>query len=464
MRARLEPMTSLALVCAISALITGCATGPGAARIPNPSPLGREFTTVGGRPGKPAIRHEATAPKPTETLALDEALALALVHSPDLEAASHAARAAEARVLQAGRMPNPGLALEIEEFDRGGEGFDAAESAVVLGQTLEIGGKRGWRTRIAETEGELAGWDYETKRLDVFTSTVQRFVAVIAAQRRLDIARSAVELAEKTSRAVGERVKAGVETPLQSSRTSAELGMARIGVHEAEYDLAVSKVKLSSMWGSEQPHFQKAQGSIDDIAGSIPTMEVLRSRLTTSPDLARWDAELRLRKAALSSEKAARVPDLEASLGLQRFEEDGTELLAFGIGLPLPLFDRNRGNIAAAKCEIDRARAERRAAESALTAELADAHATLSKAHERVLTLRSKVVPAMEDAFAAAREGYSQGKFAFLDMLDAQRGLFETRGALVDALSGYHAAVAKIQRITGTSIEELLGNRVEERE
>jgi len=72
-------------------------------------------------------------------------------------------------------------------------------------------------------------------------------------------------------------------------------------------------------------------------------------------------------------------------------------------------------------------------------------------------------VPARKKAFEAASEGYRQGKFGFLDVLDAQRGLFVARGALVDALSNYHASVAEIQRITGTSIEELLENKVEER-
>jgi outer membrane protein, heavy metal efflux system len=457
MRDRLEPVFHLALVCAIGVLTAGCVAGSRQARLPDPSPLGREFTTMGETPADPADG----APGPTDAITLKEALALAMAGNPELEAFIHAARAAEARVLQAGRVPNPRLELEIEEFDRGGGGFDSAESAVALGQVLELGGKRSSRRRIARAQGELAGWDYETKRLDVFTSTVRRFVAVIAAQRRLDLARSAVELAEKTNRAVGERVKAGKESPLQSSRTSAELEMARISLNEAENDVDVSKVKLASLWGVELPHFRKARGDMDIIAESVPPIEVLLARLAVNPDLARWDAELRLRAAALSSAKAARVPDLKASVGFQRFEEDGTDSFAFGIGVPLPLFDRNQGNIAAAECEIAKARAERRAAESALAAELTAAHAALSAAHSRAQTLRSKVLPAMEGTFVAAREGYGQGKFNFLDMLDAQRGLIEARGALVDALSGYHGAVAKIQRITGTSIEGLLDSNPE---
>jgi cobalt-zinc-cadmium efflux system outer membrane protein len=65
----------------------------------------------------------------------------------------------------------------------------------------------------------------------------------------------------------------------------------------------------------------------------------------------------------------------------------------------------------------------------------------------------------MEQAFAAAHDGYQQGKFGFLDILDAQRGLFEAKGALVDALSDYHAALTDIQRVTGTNIEDLIDRK-----
>ena len=59
----------------------------------------------------------------------------------------------------------------------------------------------------------------------------------------------------------------------------------------------------------------------------------------------------------------------------------------------------------------------------------------------------------MEEAFNAAHAGYNQGKFGFLDMLDAQRGLFETTGELVDALADYHTAVAKIEGLIGQSLD-----------
>ena len=356
-------------------------------------------------------------------------------------------------MLQAGLPPNPELGLEIDEVVRDGAGFDSAETAVVLGQMFELGGKRRWRQRIAQAEGDLAGWDYESKRLDVCAETARRFHAVLAAQARLELARSAVELAEKTKRAVAERVEAGKEPPLQASKSQAEWEMTRLDAADAAETLAAVRRQLAASWGSQQAAFAQVQGNLDRMVKTVPPLEALRPLLAQNPDLARWETEWRLRRATLASAKAARIPDLQGSVGFVQYEEDGTDALAFSVGLPLPLFDRNQGNIAAAIHDLGKAEDERRAAALALANGLAEAHAALRIAHKRVSVLRGMVLPAMEQAFQAAHEGYEQGKFGLLDVLDAQRSLIETQAALLDAQNGYHRAVIEIQRLTANNME-----------
>lgn len=440
----------------LAALLAGCASAGRHPAMPPPRAPGAEYAAA---ETAAATGTEVSAPA---VLRLTDALALALRGNPDLAAFSHEVRAAEARVLQAGVWPNPDIELEIQEFDRGGKGFDSAETTVMLGQLFELGGKRRWRQRVAEAAGELAGWDYESKRLEVFTETARRFTKVVAAQVRLDLARASVGLAEQTSQAVGERVNAGKEPPLQASKSEAELEMARLDAREAEQGLEVARRNLAAMWGAERAEFEEVRGKLDQIPRVIPALDDLRPRLARNPGLARWTAELGLRRAALAAEKAARIPDLEGAVGYLQFEEDGTEAFTFGIGMPLPLFDRNQGNIAAAGHGLAKAQAERAAAEVGLAAELAAAHAALVVSHQRVAALHDKVVPAMEQAYQASLEGYQQGKFGFLDMLDAQRGLFEAQAALLDAQSGYQLAVIDIQKLTATNIEDLMNEKKEE--
>lgn len=441
--------TVVVLAIAASLLVTGCPTSKQQILFHEPCDLG---ATCNGVPTN-ADSIWSVPDVPTGPLHLKQALAMALLHNPELKAFWYAIRAAEARVLQAAVLPNPELGVELDEYDRGGAGFNSIEMTVVLAQAFELGGKRKWRRLVAEAEGELAGWDYQTKRLDVLAETARRFTEVVAAQERLALAQSAVELAQRTNTAVGERVKAGKEPPLQAFKSNAELEMARLEAAAAEKALEVARKRLASMWGSETASFGKAQGQLDQVLEAVPTLELLRSRLSDNPDLVRREAEIRRRRAALAGEKASRTPDITASAGYRRFELDGTDALTFGIGIQLPVFDRNAGRIAAAKHELVKAEMEQTAAQLALMADLAEAHANLTAAHDRVLTLRDKVLPAMEQAYQAVYEGYLQGKFGFLEMLDAQRRLLETRAALVDALEVYQIELTEIQRLTGSTIK-----------
>jgi len=443
-------------VAGLATLMAGCASTGRYPATPTTRSLGAEYAAV-----------EATAEAARTTLVPDElqltdAWDLALRYNPELAAFSHALRAAGAQALQAGVLPNPELELAVDSFDRHGQGFDAAETSALLGQLFELGGKRRWRMRIANAEGELAGWDYEAKRLDVLAETAQRFTTVLAAQERLALARSGVELATQVHQSVSQRVEAGKEPPLQASKSEAELAMARLKAQDVENALEVARRNLAAMWGTERAVFVGVRGELDVVPGTIPSMDELLPGLAENPDLARWEEEFRLRRATLSAERAARIPDIEGSVGYIQFEEDGTEAFAFGIRVPLPLFDRNRGNIASATHGLAKAEAERSAAKITLSAELAAAHAALRGSHQRVATLLDQVVPAMERAYQAAREGYEQGKFGFLDVLDAQRGLVDARTALLDARSGYQRAVIDIRRLTGTDREAYTNKHLEE--
>jgi len=138
--------------------------------LPEPRPLGRGYGTPQPLDLTPGVS-TANKNEPTGVLSLREALLLALRHSPDLAAFAWEVRAGEARTLQAGLLPNPEFDIELENFAGSGdlEGFDARETTIALNQLIELGGKRLKRKRVAALERDLRGWDYEAKRLDVFT-------------------------------------------------------------------------------------------------------------------------------------------------------------------------------------------------------------------------------------------------------------------------------------------------------
>ena len=199
-------------------------------------PLGKDLTTYQPPIKPPAAEEPVLLEEPTGVINLRQALSLALMHNPDLKAFSWDVRAGEARTLQAGLRPNPELEAEIEEFGGSGDlsGFDAIETAVQLSYLIELGGKRGKRKQVAALETDLAGWDYETARLDVLTQVTQSFVDVLAAQEAVALNEELVRLAEQVFNTVKAQVEAGKVSPVEGTRTQVELANSRIGLEQAK--------------------------------------------------------------------------------------------------------------------------------------------------------------------------------------------------------------------------------------
>jgi len=452
-----EHLTAFGIIWLLA--LSGCAPNGVDVACPKPRPLGRDIPAYQA-PRTPPKEHPVLlkAKEPTEAVILRQALSLALMGNPELAAFSWEVRAKEARSLQASLLPNPEVEFEAEEFGGTGErsGFDAAESSLRLSQLIELAGKRAKRTKVATLERDLAGWDYESKRLEVLTQTTKAFVEVLAGQEQLVLAKESVVLAERILETVSERVRAGKVSPLEEMKAKVTLSTSRIDLERAERDLESARQRLSAMWGSTSPGFNRAGGDLYTMS-DIPSVEKLLKHLSQNPDIGRWKNEMESRRASVELESARRVPDLTLHVGVQRFEETGDNAAILGLSVPLPLFDRNQGRILEARYKLAKAIEDRRATEMRVKTVLSQTHQLLSASHFEAVTLKNDVLPAAQGAFDAAKEGYEQGKFGYLDVLDAQRTLFEASSRYVGALAKYHRAVAVLESLIGTGLDSLGG-------
>ncbi len=190
--------------------------------------------------------------EPTGSLSLRDALALALLHNPQLQVWSWEVRAREAEALQADLRPNPQLSLEVENIVGSGvaSGFDVMETTLALSQIIQLGGKRAARRQVATLDRDLAAWDYEAQRIAVLNEVSRAYLDVLAAQELLTLTNQLVELAESTLAAVEARVRAGGAAQVEASRSRVALGASRIAVSVAEHDLRGRGCALAATWGS----------------------------------------------------------------------------------------------------------------------------------------------------------------------------------------------------------------------
>ena len=274
------------------------------AQAPEPYPVGGELSTFEA-PESPAVPPPPLAPEPSGNLSLEAALAAALLRSPELAADAYEVRAREAALLQAGAFPNPTLELELEDFAGGGEfrGVDGAQTTLLIGQRIELGGKRAARIALASADRDLAAWDREVRRIDVLTRTASAFVDVLAAQERRRLAEEVLGLARAMQRVAALRLRAGVATQAEEIRAGVAVDVAEVELEHSEHGLATARQTLAAVWGGESPRFERALGALDRLP-IAPSAEDLARRLAASPSVARWQAELARREAARSSARS----------------------------------------------------------------------------------------------------------------------------------------------------------------
>ncbi len=389
----------------------------------------------------------------TGALTLRQALALALTRSPELAMVGYDIRIAEARILQAKLLPNPALDLEAEDVAGSGTFADGrrSQTTLQLGQLIELGGKRRSRVDEAKLGRELAAYDYETKKRDVFVKTAGSFVDVLAGQRRVKVAEELVGLATSFIPAVLKRVEAGKASDLEKARFDVAIGSARIELEQSKRDLLAARQRLASQWGSSNPRFSAVIGDLDATPPASPLPDLAR-RLEANPRLARFGTETAHREAALAREKAAAVPDITLRAGGRRIAESDDTTAVLGFSLPLPFWNGNQGNIRAARKQIERTGAEQAAVAASLMTELSDAYNNLNRARTTISILLETVLPGAESAVSATGEGYEAGRFSFLDVVDARRTLGSGRIQYLDAAADYQKALHQIEALTAQPV------------
>jgi len=383
-------------------------------------------------------------------LTLDQAVARALATNPAVAGAAHGVTAAEARAHQAGLWPNPELELEVENFGGDGNlrGFESAETTALVSQSLPLGGKPGRRRAVAESEHTLARRDLDSMRLEVVSQATAAFSVVLAAQQREDLAVKLLEVADDFARIVRARVDAGKVSPVELTRAQIEVAQAQVRRARAARGLAATRTRLAATWGSTIADFQRAVGNLP-YPQFPPPLDDLRSMLAETPDIQRLEDSIERRRRVVELEKALRFPDLAIGVGPRRFEETGQSAWVAGVGIAIPIFDRNQSARKAAEFDLERERRDAEAVRVAMAAELAVVCERLNAAAEAARTADGEIVPSAMSALTAVETGYREGKFGFIDVIAAQRAFFEASTLLLDSLEEYAVARADLERLVG---------------
>lgn len=383
------------------------------------------------------------AQQAADLLTLEQALDLATSRSFVVSAAQRELEAQDGAVRQAGAFRNPELAATVEDTRSA-----TRTTTTTLNIPLELGGKRSARVNAALRSRDFAQAELANAKAQVRSAAIAAYFAVVTAQERSKLAAQSAALATSSAQAVEKRVAAGKTSPVDASRAQVDLANAQLEAAEAQAELTTARHALALLWGDAEPRFTSVAGDIDAIPESRPLFELM-SRLEQAPVLLAARVEVDRRKALVEVERSKAVPDLILSVGSKRDKEAGRTQAVLGLTLPLPLLDRNQGAIYEAGKQAEKAGDEYEAARLRVVADLQAAAAQLSIARTSLQALKSTVLPSAQQAHDSASKGFEAGKFAFLDVIDAQRSLLQARARYLSALSSAYQAATAIDRLLG---------------
>lgn len=384
--------------------------------------------------------------EPPAALTLAEAIEYALAGNAELSVAAREIGALEGARLQGSLRPNPELGVQVEDLrDRN------RNTTFELSQRIERGGKREARMALAEAGQGVATKDFLARERALRAQVTAAFRTVQGAQENLRLAEASLELAAQVSQLAAKRVQAGKVSPVEETRARLAEAATRAERAGAEGALQIMRARLTTLWGNPLPRFTVADGTAASAEG-LPALPSLLARLDEAPLMDRARAEIGRRRAAVDLERSRAVQDVTVSAGARRNEELGLNQVLFGISIPLAVNDRNQGGLLEALRRTGQAQDEMFALRMQLAERLVASHQRAQVARELARTLEQDILPGAQSAHRAAVTGFELGKFTFLEVLDAQRTLFQARSQYVRALTDMHEALADIQAVIGDRV------------
>lgn len=394
----------------------------------------------------PGAVHAATTspdsiPVVSGPLTLERALTLAGKYQLGLRAADLRVAAAQARIRDAGRAPNPTLTGAGENIG-GGLGSEHLESTLELAQTLELGGDRGARAAVASGEYRLASADASVLRREALILAAERFIGAWSLQEKLARLRDGEELTKQAILAATQRYRAGASPILERTRAESQALSQAVDRQRTEAELTIARRTLALSWGDGQASFDSL------VADPLGETDV-EPHLTSHPELERAGAGETLAEARIRAARAERVPDVTVSGGLRHLREvPGTGFVA-AVEVPLPLWNRGGGNIAATGHEHEATLADKQATAQRLEVEWTNSIERLRSAAAVYDTLRLRVRPARQELLVELLRAYRAGRLNYLDLIAEQRNLLETDLALVDAQADLWRSRVRLEFLSG---------------
>ena len=385
----------------------------------NDDAQGRELRDTGSDESAEIEPADGAIAKSRGAIDLAEALRIALDRRPDLAALRSRLVAAAAEVDQAGRWPNPRIEGIVDTAPLDRDTLSEAEYLIGLVQTIPIGGRVGESEGVAAAARAGVELDVSAAEREIIAKVEKVFQAALWAREVVAMRREILVSVSDQAERVRLRRQAGDASEEDVRRAEIEVENARLELEEAEAEEAKRRIALAEAIGLRRDELGETIGELP-VTITVPPVATLAAAIARHPTLLRARASVAERQAELALAEAERIPDLEVGVYYRRVTPADLDAFDLVVGVPLPIFDLNSGNIRAAEAMLAAARAELESRELALSTEAEMLRVELESVARRLARYQEELLPRSRELVGLAGRRYELGESSFTDLLLAQ--------------------------------------------
>ncbi len=291
--------------------------------------------------------------------------------------------------------------------------------------------------------------------MDIIAKVKKVFFDVLTAQDKLKLARETVEIAKSLRNISDEKFKAGDVAKIEVLKSEVELSNAKMKAIEAERNKLNSIKKLQTVLGMPDTSLNNLSPISVADTPSLKLEKLEDLLLKNYPALQVQKKIVNLSLLKITEAKRNTIPDIKASIGYKRLSATDDDTIQAGINLPLPLFNRNQGKIDEANALSDKAKDDAIVIRNELLLQLNNAFSLYSSTHEQVRYFVDTIIPLAEESLKISKQGYKHGEFDYLEVLDAQRTLANTRISYLKILNELFSSITEIEKLVGVKISDI---------
>ena len=393
-------------------------------------------------------------------LSLDEAIGLALARSPNLALAELETEAFRQQPSQAGALSDPVLNVSVSPSPvHTARGTQRSQWSVQ--QAIPFPGKRRLRREVAELRADASAFETQAVRLDVVLNVRQAYARLFSLQQQLEVLhffREEVESFEEAAAAQYEVGRGPQQALLRAQLEKNALGKRELGLRAAWHEAARDLARVLNDPGLIRDTLRVVRpGTLEH----LDAVDAFEFALDQRPEFraieqaqAGADKAIGLARRAFYPDFTFQVTYSDIARRSPPLDPDGKDAIAVGAGIRLPIWRGTRRAMTQQR-EIERRRLDeqRRALEADVRIRVEELQHRIDLERQNLLLLSDGLVPQAEITRDATLAAYTTGRVAFIDLLDAERMLFELTLDEILSLERLHRTVASLHRVLGTPVD-----------